>query len=72
MRRVAERRIGYISEQLQALGRNPADALDRAVLMYYMYVGYVQMTHVAPQMINRDAQRRRVELVFDALAAGEL
>jgi AcrR family transcriptional regulator len=72
VRRVAERRIAYIARQLEALGRNPADALDRAVLMYYMYVGYLQMTHVAPQMINGDARRRRVELVFDALAAGEL
>jgi AcrR family transcriptional regulator len=72
VRRVAERRIAYISRQLQALGRSPADALDRAVLMYYVYVGHLQMTHVAPQMINGDAQRRRVELVFDALAAGEL
>jgi AcrR family transcriptional regulator len=72
VRRVAERRIAYIARQLEALGRKPADALDRAVLMYYMYVGYLQMTHVAPQMINGDARRRRVELVFDALAAGEL
>jgi AcrR family transcriptional regulator len=72
VRRVAERRIAYISRQLQALGRSPADALDRAVLMYYVYVGQLQLTHVAPQMINGDARRRRVELVFDALAVGEL
>ena len=71
VRRVTERRIGYISEQLQALGHSPADALDRAVLMHYVYVGYLQMTHVAPQMINSDAQRRRVELVIEALAAGD-
>jgi AcrR family transcriptional regulator len=72
VRRVAERRIAYIARQLEKLGRGPADALDRAVLMYYVYVGYLQMTHVAPQMINGAAQRRRVELVFDALAVGEL
>jgi AcrR family transcriptional regulator len=71
VRRVAERRIAYISRQLQALGRTPADALDRAVLMYYVYVGHLQLTHVAPQVISGDAQRRRVGLVFDALAAGE-
>jgi AcrR family transcriptional regulator len=71
VRRVTERRIAYISRQLQALGRSPADALDRAVLMYYVYVGHLQMTHVAPQVTSGDAQRRRVELVFDALAAGE-
>ena len=40
--------------------------------MYYVYVGHLQMTHVAPQVINGDAQRRRVDLVFEALAAGEL
>jgi AcrR family transcriptional regulator len=72
VRRVAERRISYIARQLQALGRDPADALDRAALIYYMYVGYLQMTHVAPQVISDLAARRRVELVFDALAAGEI
>ncbi len=70
VRRVAERRITYISRQLEALGWDPASALDRAVLMYYVYTGYLQMAHVAPQVITEDARRRRVELIFDALAAG--
>jgi AcrR family transcriptional regulator len=72
VRRVAERRIVYISQQLEALGWDPGDALDRAVLMYDVYVGHLQMTHVAPHMISGDARRRHVELVFDALAAGDL
>jgi len=72
VRRVAERRITYISRQLEALGWDPARALERAVLMYYVYCGYLRMAHVAPQVLTEDARRRRVELVFDALAAGAL
>jgi AcrR family transcriptional regulator len=72
VRRVAERRITYIAEQLERLGWDSADALDRAVLMYYVYVGYLQMAHVTPQLISHDARRRHLELVFDAFAAGEL
>ena len=72
VRRVAERRISYISQQLEALGWDPGEALDRAVLMYYVYTGYLQMTHVAPDMISGEGRRRHVELVFDALTAGEL
>jgi AcrR family transcriptional regulator len=72
VRRVAERRISYISRQLEALGWPSDDALDRAMLMYYVYVGYLQMAHVAPEVIGGDARRRQVELTFAALAAGEL
>jgi AcrR family transcriptional regulator len=71
VRRAAERRITYISHQLEALGWDPGDALDRAVLLYYIYVGYLQTAHVAPHLISGDARRRQVELVFDALAAGD-
>ena len=72
VRRVAERRIAYIAQQLEALGWDPADALDRAVLLYYIYVGHLQMAHVAPDVISSDARRRHVDLVFDALVAGDL
>ena len=70
VRRAAERRIAYISQQLEALGWSQADAHDRAVLLYYIYVGYLQIAHVAPEVIiGGDAQRRQAALVFDALAA---
>ena len=69
VRRVAERRIAYISLQLEALGWDRGQALDRAVLMYYVYVGHLQMTHVAPEVISREARQRQIELVFDALVA---
>jgi AcrR family transcriptional regulator len=71
VRRVAERRITYIAEQLEKLGWSSADALDRAVLLYYIYVGHLQMAHVAPQLTNDAARRRRVDLAFDAFAARE-
>jgi AcrR family transcriptional regulator len=73
VRRVAQRRIGYIAEQLEKLGLDAEDALDRAVLLYYVYIGHMQMTHVGPKLIS-DAARRRllVQLVFDALVAGDL
>ncbi|HXL33786.1 MAG TPA: TetR/AcrR family transcriptional regulator, partial [Gemmatimonadales bacterium] len=73
VRRVAERRITYIAEQLEKLGWDSGDALDRAVIMYYVYVGYLQMAHVTPAVISNGARQRHLELVFDAFAAaGEL
>jgi AcrR family transcriptional regulator len=71
VRRVAERRIAYISSQLEALGWDRGQALDRAVLMYYVYVGHLQMAHVAPDVITRESRRWHIELVFDVLVAGE-
>jgi AcrR family transcriptional regulator len=71
VRRVAERRITYIAEQLEKLGWDAGDALDRSVVMYYVYVGHLQMAHVTPQVISDDAQQRHLELVFDVFAAGE-
>jgi len=72
VRRAAGRRITYISQQLEALGWTRADAHDRAVLLYYIYVGYLQMAHAAPEVISGGAdQRRQAGLVFDALAAHE-
>jgi AcrR family transcriptional regulator len=67
-RRVAERRITYMARQLEELGWDAGAALDRAVLLYYVYVGYLQMTHVAPHI--GEARRRQLELVFDTLVSG--
>ena len=72
VRRVVERRITYISKQLEKLGWEAGEALDRAVLLYYVYVGYLQMAHVAPDVIDHDVRRRQLELVFDTLVSGEL
>jgi AcrR family transcriptional regulator len=71
MRRVAQRRITYISDQLEALGWEPGEARDRAVLLAYVYVGHMQLAHIAPNVIRADARQRQVELVFNALVAAE-
>ena len=72
VRRAAERRITYIARQLEAMGWGREDAHDRAVVLYYVYVGYLQMAHVAPEVISgEDARRRQADLMFDALAANE-
>jgi AcrR family transcriptional regulator len=69
VRRVAERRINYLSNQLEALGWESGDARDRAVLLAYVYVGNMQMAHLAPKLIDAGARQRLVELVFNALVA---
>lgn len=69
VRHVAERRITYIGRQLEELGWDASTALDRAVVLYYVYVGYLQMTHVAPNMIDRDARGRQLELVLHGLVS---
>src|SRR5713226_1018542 len=52
VRRAADRRINYMSAQLETLGWGSREALDRAVILYYVYVGYLQMTHLVPQAIS--------------------
>lgn len=69
VRRVVERRITYIAEQLKKLGWDPDEALDRAILLAYIYVGHLQTAHVAPRVIGDDSRQRYVELIFDSLVA---
>ncbi|MFN2525171.1 MAG: TetR/AcrR family transcriptional regulator [Actinomycetota bacterium] len=70
VRRVAKRRIAYMAKQLEALGYDPQDALDRAVLISYVYVGHLQIAHLWPRFVAADARRRRVQLLYDALVGG--
>ena len=69
VRRVAERRISYIAQQLEKLGWEQGEALDRSVVLYYIYAGYLQMAHVAPDVTSDDARRRHVRLILAALVA---
>ena len=70
LQRVAERRLRYLADQLEALGWEPDEARDRATLIGYVYVGSMQMTHVAPKLADAGTRRRRVDLVFNTLIAG--
>lgn len=63
VQRQAERRIGYIAKQFEAMGLSARDALDRAAVAYYVYVGYMQTAHVAPASISGAARRRQAGLV---------
>lgn len=67
VRHVSERRITYMAQQLEALGWAPLDALDRAVLLSYLYIGNLQTTHAAPKAINKGDRQRHIEVIFDSL-----
>jgi len=69
VRRVAERRISYIAQQLEKLGWEQGEARDRSVVLYYIYAGYLQMAHVAPDVTGDDARRRQVSLILATLIA---
>jgi AcrR family transcriptional regulator len=70
VRKVTQRRIEYMALQLERLGWEQVEAVDRAVVLSYLYSGHLQMTHLAPNIVSRDARRRHVELIFDSLIAG--
>jgi len=70
VRRVADRRIGYIAGQLEELGWERGEALDRSEILYYIYAGYLQMAHVAPNVTGDDARQRHVRLILATLVAG--
>lgn len=69
VRRVAERRITYMARQLEELGWDPEAAHDRAMLLYYVYVGFLQMAHVAPHSIESAARKRHLDLVLNAFVS---
>ena len=67
IRRVAKRRIDYLCDQLEALGWEPQQARDRAALLAYVYVGRMQLGHIAPAIAGVAARKRQVGLVFESL-----
>lgn len=69
VRRVAERRLDYLTDQLEALGWDAGEARFRAFLIGYVYIGRIQMAHVMPRVDAADRQRH-AELVFSTLVSG--
>jgi AcrR family transcriptional regulator len=67
VRHVVEHRVKYMARQLEALGWSSAAALDRALLLSYLYVGYLQMAQVTPSLTTREARQRHAALAFDSL-----
>ena len=72
VRRVAQRRWSWFRDQLEALGYSEREASDRAALFCCIYVGNMQMTHLAPRFTTADERRRQVDLSFDFLVGGAL
>lgn len=69
--RIAERRVGYIAEQLTELGVEPARARQRAVIAVSVYHGFNQLVHTAPGSLpDAVARRALVDAAVDSLLAG--
>ncbi|CCH34128.1 TetR/AcrR family transcriptional regulator [Actinosynnema sp. NPDC047251] len=64
LRRVTDRRVGYLAELFEAIGFPPEAAGRRAVLAYSVYLGQAQLMSAAPHVVGD-----RRELLEDTLAA---
>ena len=67
VRRVSKRRVKYLAQQLETIGWEASEALDRAVLLAYVYVGRIQTAHIARNIVRGSSEQRHVELVLNAL-----
>ena len=72
MRRVAERRITYMAEQFEAMGWSSRDALDRALLIYYLFVGRLQTRHISPPGIDETVPQRFADLLSKIVVAAPM
>ncbi|MFB9838568.1 hypothetical protein [Actinoallomurus acaciae] len=60
LRRVAERRIEYVT-QLTELGFSPDEARRRGLLIYTSHLGQTQLVHAAPHVLPTSrGDRKRV------------
>lgn len=66
LRRVTERRLGYLATLFGQLGFTPAQARRRAVLAHSIYLGQAQLTRSMPEFLPRSPAARRAH-VDDAL-----
>lgn len=70
LERVTARRIGFVAEQLVALGIAPLEAARRATLAYTSYLGYAALIRSAPAALPADqALPRYIETVLAVLVS---
>jgi len=69
VRRVAERRIAYVAQELEGLGWDPTSALDRAFLIYYLFVGRLLAEHTAPRVKGMNSRQRYAQVIFETVVA---
>ncbi|MEU2788021.1 TetR/AcrR family transcriptional regulator [Streptomyces sp. NPDC007100] len=68
LRRVTERRVGYLAGLFAELGFPEAEARRRGLLAYTAYLGHAQLGHAVPQNLPGPADRDRyLDSVLDAL-----
>ncbi|GHI02121.1 TetR family transcriptional regulator [Streptomyces cellostaticus] len=68
LRRVTERRVGYLAQLFAELGFPPDEAHRRALLAYTGYLGHTQLTHAVPETLPAGEDGRRyLDSVLDTL-----
>ncbi|MFH8774419.1 TetR/AcrR family transcriptional regulator [Streptomyces sp. NPDC085866] len=68
LRRVTERRVGYLAELFIELGFRPDEARRRALLAYTGYLGHAQLAHAVPETLPAGEEGERyVASVLDTL-----
>ena len=68
LRRVTERRVGYLAQLFIELGFPADEARRRALLAYTGYLGHTQLTHAVPETLPAGEEGRRyLDSVLDTL-----
>jgi AcrR family transcriptional regulator len=62
LRRVTERRIGYLTRLFGELGFTPAEGRRRAVLSHSIYLGQTQLIRTNPEVLPKSKAARRAHL----------
>ena len=62
LRRVTERRLGYLARLFGELGFTPAQARRRAVLSHSIYLGQAQLIRSSPEVLPTSKAARRAHL----------
>lgn len=62
LKRVTQRRIGYVVRGFQELGLSPDEARDRALIAFTTYLGHTELAHVAPDSLPQGYDRQRAYL----------
>ncbi|MGW7363031.1 TetR/AcrR family transcriptional regulator [Streptomyces sp. NPDC054841] len=68
LRRVTDRRVGYLTALFEELGFPPDAAAFRGLLAYTSYLGHTQLTHAVPETLPSGPDRAAyLDAVLDTL-----
>jgi AcrR family transcriptional regulator len=73
VRRVTQRRIGYLRELFAGLGFDPAQAQRRALLAYTTYLGHAQLARTDPEAVPTGGPARQsyLDWLLHTMTGGE-